>query len=138
MSACLTHYPAQRLQRPHQYGVTEVSFLLAGAMTERLEGHDYEMHGTAVGTKPAGSLREDMWGEQGALNLLPEVLAGRSPADSEELAPNWSPLQERSTVAKLVTCCLLSLDTECRSEAADDLLAMLDKRDKRGWPGAPP
>lgn len=120
----LSHYCAGADHHAHRHDFTQISFLLAGSMQERLEGRDCQLHGPAVGVKPAGSLHEDVWGRSGtlifSLKIHPSCRLALPP-----LQASWQALRALPTVRSLVFSCFAGDRPQLRLEAARDVLALL-------------
>jgi len=135
MIASLAYYTAAARQRLHSHEFSQVSFLLAGAMLERLEGTEHELHSAAVGYKPAGSRHEDHWGREGAL-----IFSVRLPPDARPGAAceGWVLHAQSKAVSALVKACLHAPTIATRGEAVGDLLALGYGRDEPIGARTPP
>jgi AraC-like DNA-binding protein len=133
--ASLAYYTAAGRQRLHSHEFSQVSFLLAGAMQECLEGAEHELHSAAVGYKPAGSRHEDHWGREGAL-----IFSLRLPSDAPAGAAceGWVLHAEPKAVSALVKTCLHAPTIATRGEAVGDLLALSYGRDEPMGARTPP
>ena len=132
--ASLAYYTGGSQHRPHSHEFSQLSFLLAGAMLERLEGVEHELYTAAMGFKPAGCEHEDVWGRQGTL-----IFSLKLPAEARGFpsAPGWSWHEHPETISALVKACLLAPSVAARNEAVGDLLATTDARGERFGTHAP-
>jgi AraC family transcriptional regulator len=125
VSVSLSHYLAGTAHGLHRHDFTQISFLLAGALLERLEGKEREMHGPALGVKPAGTLHEDLWGPSGTLIFSIKICSGASALTMPALHPHWAGLSSTSTVRGLVASCFAADQQDLGLEAVHDLLALV-------------
>jgi AraC-like DNA-binding protein len=125
----LTHYPRGTKQSAHSHDFDQISFLVAGALQETLDGRTYELHCSSVGHKPAGALHEDHWGPEGTLvfsiNIAPD--AGIAASGLAHCA--WTRLPPRFPLAAIIACCFSGGSEMMRSEAIEDALALLSWRE---------
>ena len=63
----LRHYPSEGHQGRHVHDHTQLSFLLAGEMQERIGGKAHDVTSPSFCIKPAGTEHEDRWGRTGVL-----------------------------------------------------------------------
>ena len=103
----------------------QLSFLLAGSMQEELHGDEYQLHSSAIGYKPAESWHSDMWGESGALIFSLKVAHDRAQALGLRWSPGWSKRADLALVPDILQLCLKGKTPAVRSEAAEDLLAVI-------------
>jgi AraC family transcriptional regulator len=123
LGATLTHYPAAGRHFLHFHDHLQVSFVLAGWLSEELEGREHVAGGLSRGHKPAGARHSDAWGDEGVLVFtlrLGESLAAAAGLDAE---PGWTSLSGPGDVGALVRSFAEGGDPAAREEAAMDLLA---------------
>jgi AraC-like DNA-binding protein/quercetin dioxygenase-like cupin family protein len=132
--AAIAFYPPSSRQHLHSHTFSEVSFVLAGAVLERLEGVAHELHTGSVGHKPAGSRHEDLWGREGAL-----IFSIKLPTSAPEVtAPEgWGLHGASKAVSALIKACLLAPTIGSRGEAVCDLLAISQRRQERSGSQTP-
>jgi AraC family transcriptional regulator len=127
--ATLTLYMKNAVQPAHQHGEARLSFLLAGELTERVEGSAFDVLPGCVGYKPRGVWHQDCWGPHGALVLTLRI-------DSESMLPagaqpGWSPIEDRSALHNIIQLFCGAPDAAHAEEAIFDLVALLPERPAR-------
>jgi AraC family transcriptional regulator len=138
MRAALSHYSSRTVQARHRHEYTQLSFLLAGSMQEVLLGDEYELHGSGIGYKPAGSWHSDEWGEAGALIFSLKVTSDRAQALGLQRPPGWSRRADLTSVRSILRLCLRGETQAMRSEAAEDLLGVASLPAASRRPSRPP
>lgn len=132
----LTHYPSQARQPRHWHARDQLSFLVAGALNERLDGRDFDVAGGSVGYKPAGAWHEDRWGPAGALffsiNMPPGSLNGRLRVGQA----GWTKLAPAFPLAALIRSCFATGSADERIDFIKDALADAGPAPRR--PSTPP
>jgi AraC-like DNA-binding protein len=131
----LTHYPGAGAQTAHAHDFTQLSFLIGGRMSERLEGRDHDLLAPAIGYKPAGALHADRWGAEGVL-IFSISLDDASRSDVRfRREAGWSRLAPHLPMAAIVRACFGGPET-IRRDAIEDALALSSF--ERDTPGATP
>lgn len=125
----LTHYPPGVRQGRHAHDFTQISFLLAGNMEERIGGTCHPVLRPAVAIKPAGTDHADAWGRHGSLILSIET-------DGDRTVPGrvvpWVGLDPRPVVTAIAG--LLASSGDPVDEVIDDLIGCLPASRPAGPP----
>lgn len=122
-------YSENELQRLHAHAEPRLSFLLAGELSETIEGRAFDIVGCSVGYKPTGARHEDRWGVNGALVLTLRMREAALLIPCET-RPGWSPVSDRRALRELISLGFAAPDDAHFEESVVDLAALL--------PTAPP
>lgn len=123
----LNIYDQNRLQPAHEHAEPRLCFLLAGELSETIQGRTFDLLGCAAGYKPRGALHDNRWGPNGAVVLTLRI------RESVPLIPSgtqagWSPVSDWRALKRIVA---IAFDdgAEARvEEAVGDLAALLPTR----------
>ena len=138
MRAALSHYPSRGVQPRHRHEYSQLSFLLAGSMQEELHGDEYQLHGSGIGYKPAGSWHSDVWGEAGTLIFSLKVTSDRAQSLGLQWPPGWSRRADLTSAPGILRLCLKGETQAVRCEAAEDLLGVTSLPAENRRPFRPP
>lgn len=135
----MSYYGPGLAMPAHSHDFHQVSFLLAGGLSEGHGREARELHQQGVGVKPAGLVHDNRYhGRDGALilavNFRPgagEARAGLTPQDW-----HWAPHMPAARLAELHA--LLAADGAAAGDAVVDLLARLDGPPPERRTDAPP
>lgn len=127
VSVRLSHYGSGADMAPHVHGYTQLSWLLAGELSEQHGRHDVEILGPSLGIKPAECRHANRYGRDGSLILSVNVEEDRLPTlvGREGLDWGWArraaPRDGRDPVPALAA--LLAAGGEDAGWALNDLVA---------------
>ena len=123
LRATLTHYRAAERHAAHAHDHRQVSFVLAGELSEHLEGRHHVARSFWRGHKPAGARHSDEWGANGVLVFTLNVDDQFAAAAGLSAEPGWRAVEEPEAVRSLVRLFTSGAGADVRREAALELLA---------------